>query len=243
VKSNINTILIIVGIVVIAFIVLQINPEFSFNLGGFNFGGESPGANNYYNQTQTPASDSRAPSSLYAVVEPNPITMKQRVLGAVTSDGYKYPITVHAKHKGIGTEQTFGGLLDTSGRFIITQTIDLPGTWEFWVTSNTVKSNVVSVTVQGVATTSNRVTVSRSIDPTCIISVWSSSHGNAQVVANDPAHAVSIPLTNAVVNAGGYGSVQIDLGGLTLGTYEIDAVIGGETASSYGGACTVTLGR
>jgi hypothetical protein len=63
------------------------------------------------------------------------------------------------------------------------------------------------------------------------------------VFANDPVHAVSIPLTNTVINAGGYGEVQVDFSGFAYGDYEIDALINGETATSYGGTYWVTVGR
>lgn len=234
---------ILVGLVVVVVLVVMLKPDF---LSSFSFNIPSPAnsnTNNYYNQTQSGSSNSRSPTSLYAVVEPNPVAMKGRVLGTVTSDGYKSPIAIHAKHRGQGVEQAFGGLLDDNGRFLLTQTISLPGYWNFWVTSGTVSSNTVSLTVQGIATSVDRDHVSKSLSPTCIVSVFSNYAGNVAVFANDPAHGVSIPLTNTVVNSGGYGSVQVDFSTFAQGSYEIDALINGETASTYGGTCWVTVGR
>ena len=237
-----NTALIVVGIIVIAFVVLSLNPEFNFSMLS---GEQAWDTTNYYNQSQTqlPASDSHAPSSMYAVVQPNTISQGQRVIGVVTSDGYKYPITVNARHMGQGTTQTFGGLLDDTGRFLISQTISLPGSWEFWTTAGAVSSNRADLTVLGIATTSDRASVSKSLSPTCNIGVYSSTSGNVAIIANDPVHFISVPLTNTVVNSGGYGTVNVDLSSLAQGSYEIDALINGQTASGFGGACWVTVGR
>jgi hypothetical protein len=238
-----NSILIIIGIIVIAYVILQFNPELSFSFLSPGTGASS-NATYYYNQTtQPPTSDSRAPSSMYANVEPNPVIMKHRVIGTVTSDGYKYPITVHAKHNGQGKEQTFGGLLDASGRFIITQTIDLPGYWSFWATAGSVSSNVASLTVGGISVVSERDHISKSMSPTCVVAVFSHYTGTVGIFANDPSHSVSIPLGTATVNSGGYTAVNVDFSRLANGDYELDAHTNGETATMYGGTCWVTVGR
>jgi hypothetical protein len=63
------------------------------------------------------------------------------------------------------------------------------------------------------------------------------------VFADDPAHGISIPLTNCIVNNGGFGQVQVDFSGFAQGTYHVNAVIAGATADSYGGTWAITVGR
>jgi hypothetical protein len=238
--KTVNTLVIVGVVLVVGYFVLQ-NPQLlSFNLSGLT-GGET---NNFYNQSSSSTTtDSRAPSSLTVVVTPNPVTMGNRILGTVTSDGYKYPCSISVKHVGKNQVQSMGGLIDASGRFLHIQTINIPGKWEFSASAGSVKSNTASLTVKGIAVVSSKNTVSRSAGSTADISVYSSYSGNAAVIANDPTHSVSYPLTNCVVNAGGYGVVQVDFNVLAQGTYLIDAVIGGETATSYGGSYSVTVGR
>lgn len=242
--KNDNVILIIVGLVIIGFIAYQVSPElFTFNFSGIPGLGNTSDTTNTYNQNTQAASDSRAPTGLMATVAPANPVMGAVAGGLITSDGYKYPVTVHAKHIGSNIEQVFSGLLNDQGKFIHAQTINIPGYYSFWANSGAVTSNIASMVVSGAATTSNRESVSKSLSPTAIISVWSDHVGNCGVVANDPVHSISIPLTNTVINAGGYGVVSVDFSSLANGSYEIDCVIAGETASSYGGACWITVGR
>lgn len=197
-----------------------------------------------YPPTPTAPPDNRAPTSLYVTIEPNPVTMGGWVYGEVVSDGYKYPITVHAKHVGAAEETTFGALLDEDGQFYHSQTLDTPGYWDFWVTTDSVTSNMPRLTVQGAMLTSSKTSFSRSFGGmTTTLKLYCHSSGNAQIFANDPDAGTSIPMKTVHISSGGYAETTFDFSGWSLGNYELDFVVNGIKASDYGESVWIFLGR
>jgi hypothetical protein len=191
----------------------------------------------------TAAPDSLSPTSLMIVVSPSSANMGNTFTGAVTSNGYKYPITIHAKHLGSNEEQSFGALINDVGTYYHAQTLSLAGKWQFWATTSSTTSNVASCTVIGITIFSNRTTFSKSLSPSGVFKIYSSSSGNCQVIANDPIHSISYPLTNCVINSGGYGEILLDFSSLVEGSYQIDGIVNGLKASDYGGALTIQVSR
>jgi hypothetical protein len=54
-------------------------------------------------------------------------------------------------------------------------------------------------------------------------------------MVNDPAHAISYPWpTSVTTNAGGYATTTYDFAGKNKGNYQIDAMIKGYYASTWG---------
>jgi len=211
--------------------------------GGTNGNGNT--TNNYYNtNTGQPSSNQLAPTSLTVTVSPNPMTMGGYIYGAVISNGYNSPVTIYAKLTGTGEVQSFGGLLDASGKFEQGEQMNTPGFWEFWATANGVTSNVARLTVEGLKVQCESSSYSKSMRDSLLIKVYSVFSGNVGIVANDPAHSVSYPVTNCVVSSKGYGEVAPSLDFLPNGGYEMDAVNGPHKASDYTqGTFWVNVGR
>jgi len=212
--------------------------------------GSSGDTYNYF-QTSPPSSPSApsssglAPTSLYVVIEPNPVAVGSYVYGRVTGNGYLVPITIHAKLMGNGLEQSFGALLDEDGQYYHSQTLDVAGYYDFWATYNSVTSNKPRLTVQGITLAPSKTFVSKSFAPTLTLQVYSHMSGNVQVFLNDPAHSMSIPLTNMVVNSLGYGDILLDFSSISNGNYELDVLFseGGAKASDYGSTVWIEVGR
>ena len=246
-KKNEKYLILAGAAIIIVFVVMANFPSLNITFPAAPGGGDTY----YYTQptsppspTAPPTSDSRAPTSLYVVIEPNPVTMGEWVYGSATSDGYKYPITIHAKHVGEGVETSFGALIDEAGQFYHSQTLDTPGYWDFWATAGSVTSNKPRLTVQGAMVTSSRTFFSRLLgymDTT--LKLYCHSAGTAQIFANDPDAGVSIPMKTAHINSGGYATTTFDFSGWSLGTYEIDFIVNGIKASDYGESVWITLGR
>jgi len=198
-----------------------------------------------YPDYPAPPENSRPPTSLYVVVEPNPVTMENYVYGSVTGNGYLYPITIHAKHVGEGTEETFGALLDDDGQFYHSQTVDIPGYWDFSASTDTgVTSNVPRLTVQGALIASSKTSFSRTFGGmTATVKVFSHSSGSCLIFVNDPDAGTSTPLETVHINSGGYASVTVNFGVLSLGYYELDMVVNGIKASDYSASVNIFLGR
>ena len=198
--------------------------------------------------TVPPTSTSVAPTSFRVAMEPDNFQMGHVFAARVYSDGKDYPITLHAKHRGQGQEVVFVGRLDMDGEWPsdapYVDTLDLPGYWEFWVTAdNGVSSDITYITVYGVAVVIQDDHYSKSLEDSCLIQVFSHLTGNCGIIALDHEASISIPVTNAVINSGGYGEVAPSLDFLASKTYEIDAIIGGEKATDYGGTAWVEVGR
>lgn len=193
--------------------------------------------------TSAPYTDVTAPTSLFVVVEPNPMNMGAWVGCSVTSNGRNSPFDLHIKNVGSGQEQSVGGFLDEDGQFYHGQTFSIPGYWDVWATTGSVTSNKPRLQVQGALVVAERTHVSKTVDDTLVCQLFCHSSGNTQVFLNDPAHSASIPMTNAVINSGGYGDIELDFGSIANGDYTISFVVNGVTADSYGGVAAVTVGR
>lgn len=186
----------------------------------------------------------KKPTSLTIVLSPNPMNMKGMIYGQCISNGYNYNVELYARHKGSGETVHISGWLGEDGKFTHTQQINTAGYWEFWAEtdSGAVTSNIAPLTVRGILVVTDGH-VSLSLDPIKIIRVYSSYTGNCLIVAHDHEVGASIPMTNTVVNSGGYGDVSFDYSGWTRKTYEIDAIIGGTSAQAWGGSAWTTVGR
>jgi len=226
---------------------ININLEIP-SLGGDDDSGAPPAEDQPPNDNIPPIipDNYKKPTSLTIVLSPNPMNMKGIIYGQCISNGYNYNVELYAKHKGSGETVHISGWLGEDGKFTHTQQINTAGYWEFWaeVDSGSVKSNVAPLTVQGILVVMDGH-VSKSLAPVKVIKVYSSYTGNCQLVAYDHEHSMSIPMTNTVVNAGGYGDVSFDFSPAVWasGTYEIDAIIGGVKAQSWGGSAWTTVGR
>jgi len=165
-------------------------------------------------------------------------------LDEVSSNGYNYPLTIYAKHKGSGQIQQLAALLGPDGKYTIAQQITVPGHWEFWAVAGSVTSNTIQLTVEGVKVVGESNHYSKTLRTSMTLQIYSHLTGNAAIILNDPAHSTSYPLTNTYVNTGGYGEISITLNGYANGDYEIDAIINGVKASSYTyGSYWVNIGR
>jgi len=248
-KEHDKTLLVmaVVGLIAIYFVAqnLSLNIEFpDFNFPGGNGQNQTPSPSSTPSPTSTPQSgNSLVPTSLYASVSPNPVVMNRFVYGSVVGNGYNTPITIYAKLLGDGTQQSFGGLLNADGRFELVQQLSTPGYWQFWVEAGSVKSNTVSLTCEGIRLWCESGTYSKTFRDSLIMKIYSNFHGNAAIIANDPAHSVSYPVTNCAVNSNGYGTVAPSLDFLPNGNYELDVILAGHKATEYEGSFWVTVGR
>jgi hypothetical protein len=201
--------------------------------------GDHNGDGNNGNNTYT---DIVAPTSLTAMVSPNPARMGGAVYGTAISNGRNFPITIYAKHKGENTQTTMAGLLGSDGKFDLITQLNTPGYWLFWVTAGSVKSNEVSLTCEGIMITSDRDTYSKTFLDSITFKVYSNFKGNAAIVAYDPSGA-TIPITNTVINNGGYGVASVSLDFLPNGNYEFDVLIAGQKAKDYAGSFWIRVSR
>lgn len=253
-KKTLQTLIVAAAVVFVAYLLVTNMPQNNANYeGGGGSGSASGGDNNYYyydsnpSPAYTPAPDYDLPSSLHVTIEPNPVIMGNTVYGTVTSDGANYPVTVHAKHVGEGTEQTFGGRLDANGYFWHSETLAVPGYWDFWVTSdNGVSSNTPRLTVQGAMLTASRTFFSKTFALyDSHIELFCHSSGTATVFINTGSS--SVPVGSVYINSGGFGEADLDLSSFfslrSTGTYEMDFVVNGVKASDYGESITLTYGR
>lgn len=237
---------VLIAVVVVIFAVALIidqNPNLINNINQPENQNALPGVTNVQVNLPTPAPDNLAPTSLVVVVAPVSAPKGTMVTGVVTSNGFNFPITIHAKHVGANSEVTFGGLLNSEGKFWHSQQLDLCGQWDFYVSGNGVNSNVARSTITGIMLHSEETTYSRSFDHEGVWQVFSSVSGSCSIFADDPAHGISIPLGTVIVNVGGYAVTNLDFGALTLGTYTINCVVNGQKASDFGGAVTIEVIR
>jgi len=193
--------------------------------------------------TTTTTSNSRAPTAMTALVSPNPVNMGGWVVGTVTGNGYNYPIEILATHRGTGATQSIAGFLDGGGMIELDQQINTPGEWEFIVNGGGVSSNTAFLTVQGVVIESEDSFYSRLMDDSQQFMVYSDHKGSCLVYASKDGWATEVTIGTIVINSGGYGSFTISLDWVTLGNYEFDARIAGETARGWGATCWVNIGR
>ncbi len=190
--------------------------------------------------------DYKIPSSLTVFISPNPVNRGGAIFGEVVSNGYNAEVVIYAKHLGRAETVSIQGWLGGDGKFQHAQQINIAGYWEFWATCNNgaVKSNTVKLTVQGIHIEQDGH-VSKSTNTNQKIEVYSHLSGNCALWADYPAGSVSLPLTNVVINSGGYGVVVFDFSGVIwkYGDYELDCMVQGSTAKSWGGTSWMDIGR
>lgn len=201
-----------------------------------------------YPEYPTPPPGYIVPTSLTIEVTPNPGYVDWTYTGDVVSNGKDYPITVHAKHVGANTEQTYGGLLDDTGKFTDSRAIDVPGYWDMWVTTDTgVSSNKPRVEVRGALCWMSRTAWSHlnpfGYDPTTTIKVYCHSSGSCLIFYNDLDAGTSTPLETVYVNSGGYATTTFNINALSNGDYEMDFVVNGIKASDYINSVFFSVGR
>lgn len=197
----------------------------------------------YYPYPTAPPSESvgNAPSSLMISVEPNPLPMGNTAYGEVVSDGYSYPITIHAKHVGSGDENSFGARLDEDGMFWHSQALNVPGYYDFWATAdNGVSSNTPRLTVQGALLLSDDVFFSRIMeDYTANLRLFCHSAGTATVYARNTATSAVSTVGTTHINSGGYGAYTLNVAGWSLGNYDLYFTVNGITCATV----YITYGR
>jgi len=187
----------------------------------------------------------RTPTDLSLFISPNPITMGNWFYGEVVSNGYNTEVTVYARHKGSGEEVSVNGWLGEDGKFTHGQPINIAGYWEFWAEADNgaVESNHVHLTVEGLTVIQDGQ-VSKSLSPDQIFHVYSHMTGNYGLTLIDHASGIYIPLSSGSINSGGYDSLQIDLSGQSIGSYEVEVIHeNGQTATGWGGSSWLTIGR
>ena len=233
-------VILIVGVIYYVATNTQIIQNFTNNLPQ----GFTPNVNvNLPQNSNSPAGNSLAPTSITAQVNPNPANMGGAVYAVATSNGYNIPMTVYARHTGAdewtNTEtQSFSALIGPDGKYTHIQQINVPGYWEFWVTCGAVTSNVATLTVNGVLVTSDVTVTSGS----AIFTVFSNYKNTAvSLIANDEVHGVSIPLQTGNTDSTGSISLMYNFALFEPGFYEIDALIGGAKASDFGGSVTLEV--
>jgi len=100
------------------------------------------------------------------------------------------------------------------------------------------------LTVQGALIASSKTSFSRTFGGmTATVKVFSHSSGSCLIFVNDPDAGTSTPLETVHINSGGYASVTVNFGVLSLGYYELDMVVNGIKASDYSASVNIFLGR
>ena len=198
-------------------------------------------------QTQTQyvtPSNNVAPTMLTVAVSPNPMNMRGFFLGTVTSDGQNYGITITYTTPN-SVSQSLRALLGPDGKFTATQQLNLPGEYVFTVRAdNGVVSNTATLQVNGVYINVEPNSVSRMFRRTITIEVATGMYrSNFVVTASRDGWATSIVIITGRVDARGYATWTGDFDPLTLGNYEFDVTINGQTARSYGASDWVNAGR
>jgi len=177
------------------------------------------------------------PSSLTAFVSPNPMTMGGWIQGTVSSDGYNWPITIYATHKGEGATQSWAGLLAENGIYQLTQQLSTPGIWSFVVkTAEGLESNTVTLTCQGILIVPEFDHYSKTFRDSISFKIYSHmERQSAQILANFPAGSYTIPVTNIMIASGGFATFSTSLDSFANGDYQWDVIIGSASAIGYGG--------
>lgn len=194
---------------------------------------------NQYSGQQSGQSQStpneRAPTSLTVALNTYDCNMGTTVIGAVTSNGYNYPVNVYVKYLGTGDQVSESGLLGADGRFIEARAIQLPGGWEVWATSNGVTSNKVLLSVHGCRVVCDKTTVPFSPGSHIVnVKIYGDKTSAVTGFVNDPIHAISFPLPSVTTNSGGYASTTYDFMNKGIAKYEVDAIVNGKQASVFG---------
>lgn len=184
------------------------------------------------------------PTSLTINVAPNPVYLGNAVYGTCTSNGYNVGLDIEAKYLGTSEIVHVAGWLGTDGQFNTMQQMNTCGIWEFQATSdNGIKSNKVSLTVQGMSTGSSLEHYSKTFADEITFSVY--THHTRQSVTFVADNGVTNTfLGSSTVNSGGYAEITVNLDSLLAnGDYKIDAVIGSDRADYYGKCAWISVGR
>jgi hypothetical protein len=167
-------------------------------------------------------------------------------VGTVYSNGYNYPINVHALHLGSGERTDMQVLIGQDGKFT-TSPIQLKtaGYWQFWATSDAVNSNKEIITVRGIRTGIDPTFYSRAFPMEGTIKVYSHyKNTNVGVVILDHARGISTPIYAGSTDSNGFLSIKYTPTGFVNGDYEVEAVFSnGDKATNYGATAWFEVGR
>jgi len=245
-SSNLAIVIVLAAAIIIGVYILSQSLNLSTIQNIFQSDSQPQPPPDYQPPDYQPAENSLVPTSLSVQVSPNPANMGGAVYGTVTSNGYNYPITVYARNLGAeewtnqGT-QSFGAFLGADGKYTHLQQVNIPGYWEFWATTSSVTSKKASLTVLGILVSGSRTSVS-SGDAYVTFTIFSNFKNTpVSLVAYDPVTYVSIPLQNVNTDDTGSVAVGYNFNAFAVGSYEIDAIIAGQKASTYGGSTWLTV--
>lgn len=155
-----------------------------------------------------PTPTGKAPTSITAMVSPNPMRMCGWVYGDAITDGYSYsPIYLYAKHLGSGETTKITGTIGPDGKCSINTQLNTPGYWEFWAECNGVKSNVAQLTVQGIKVDINKESYWKDRDSSLDIKVYSHYIGTFRIYASRDGWATETYILTGSVKTGGYSGV------------------------------------
>jgi len=189
--------------------------------------------------------DTDLPSDIDIFVDPSVIDMGDWVLGQLTGDGHDYSITTKVVHKGSGQSQSIGGWVDSDGQYELPKQINTPGYWEFQTTAqNGIKSNVAYLTVRGILVNLEAEHYSKTFRDSLELRAFTHYAGEYVLfVAHDPATSSSTPLGTSRANSGGYATLSYNFDSFANGNYEIDAIVGSDSATSWSGTAWLEIGR
>ncbi len=192
----------------------------------------------------TPAAG-RAPTMLTVTVTPNPMNMHGFFIGTVTSDGQNYGITITYTTPR-SESLSIRAFLGPNGMYTSTPIqMNIPGEYRFSVRAdNGVISNTAALQVNGVYINVDPDSVSRAFFHTITVEVSTGMYrSNYVVTASRDGWATSTVIVTGRVDTHGYASWTGDFNPFTLGNYEFDVTINGQTARSYGASDWVNAQR
>ena len=191
-----------------------------------------------------PPANSQAPTGLTILVNPATVDMGDWISGTVSSNGYNWPLEVTVTHTGSGESGTISGWLGADGIFEIWNEINVPGVYEVTATSNGATDGPITFVVRGILVECDGGFYSKTMADSKRIGVYSHhTNQNVAVVGHYPAGSYSRVIDNSRINAGGYAEVNPNLDGLANGDWELDAIIGGDSATAWTGTYWVRVGR
>ena len=191
-----------------------------------------------------PPANSRAPTALNVFVTPNNVDMGDWIEGSVTSNGYNWPLRIVVTHTGTGETGEIAGWLGDDGQFYHWQEINIPGVYEATAYTNGLSSATITFVVQGIIVVPERGHYSKTMSDDIQISVYTHhTRQNAGVVGHYPAGSISRDIGPAYINDGGYGTISPNLDAFNTGDWELDAIIGGDSAMAWGGTYWISVGR
>lgn len=186
----------------------------------------------------------REPTALTVFVTPNTVDMGDWIEGSVTSNGYNWPLRIVVTHTGTGESGEIAGWLGPDGQFYHWQEINIPGVYEATAYANGVSSATITFVVRGIIVVPERGHYSKTISDSIQIGVYTHhTRQNAGIIGHYPAGSISRAIETVYINAGGYGSASPNLDSYNNGDWELDAVIGGDTAMAWGGTYWISVGR